>query len=55
MSGALATRLAELDWAAIERELDAQGCRVCRACSAKTCAASFRRSTRRMRIFAAVS
>ncbi|MGJ5869234.1 proline hydroxylase [Serratia sp. OLHL2] len=26
MSGALATRLAELDWAAIERELDAQGC-----------------------------
>ncbi|HGE8501687.1 2OG-Fe(II) oxygenase [Serratia ureilytica] len=26
MSCALATRLAELDWAAIERELDAQGC-----------------------------
>lgn len=26
MSGALAARLAELDWAAIERELDAQGC-----------------------------
>lgn len=26
MSGALVTRLAELDWAAIERELDAQGC-----------------------------
>uniref|UniRef100_UPI001652C742 2OG-Fe(II) oxygenase n=1 Tax=Serratia marcescens TaxID=615 RepID=UPI001652C742 len=26
MSGTLAARLAELDWAAIERELDAQGC-----------------------------
>ncbi|HEJ8015625.1 TPA: 2OG-Fe(II) oxygenase, partial [Serratia marcescens] len=26
MSGPLAARLAELDWAAIERELDAQGC-----------------------------
>jgi len=26
MSGALAARLAELDWTAIESELDAQGC-----------------------------
>ena len=44
-----------MDWAAIERELDAQGCARLRACSAKTCAASWRRSTRTMRTSAAAS
>lgn len=45
----------QVDWAAIERELDAQGCARLRACSAKTCAASWRRSTRTMRTSAAAS
>ena len=54
MSGPLGARLA-VDWAVIERELDAQAARGCQACSAKTCAASWRRSTRTMRTSAAAS
>ena len=55
MSGPLGARLAELTGRRLNANSMRRAARGCRACSAKTCAASWRRSTRTMRTSAAAS